>query len=78
ILAHYGLKVINNTPRPGIEALMDLYDIKPYTMSDIVFKLAPKINAAGRIEHGNYTVDLLTKFTIEEAKQTVKKIVEIN
>ncbi|SDH64576.1 single-stranded-DNA-specific exonuclease RecJ [Myroides phaeus] len=78
ILAYYGLKVINNTPRPGIEALMDLYDIKPYTMSDIVFKLAPKINAAGRIEHGNYTVDLLTKFTIEEAKQTVKKIVEIN
>ncbi|MEK6450416.1 MULTISPECIES: single-stranded-DNA-specific exonuclease RecJ [unclassified Myroides] len=78
ILAHFGLEVINNTPRPGIEALMDLYDIKPYTMSDIVFKLAPKINAAGRIEHGNYTVDLLTKFTIEEAKQTVKKIVEIN
>lgn len=78
VLAHFGLEVINNTPRPGIEALMDLYDIKPYTMNDIVFKLAPKINAAGRIEHGNFTVDLLTKFTIEEARQTVKKIVEIN
>ncbi len=78
VLAHFGLVVINNTPRPGIEALMDLYDIKPYTMNDIVFKLAPKINAAGRIEHGNFTVDLLTKFTIEEARHTVKKIVEIN
>lgn len=78
ILAHYGLEVINSSPRPGIEALMDLYDIKPYTMNDIVFKLAPKINAAGRIEHGNFTVDLLTKFTIEEARHTVKKVVEIN
>ncbi|MEK6492167.1 single-stranded-DNA-specific exonuclease RecJ [Myroides odoratimimus] len=78
VLAYYGLKVINKTPRPGIKALMKLYDLETYTMSDIVFKLAPKINAAGRIEHGNFTVYLLTEATEEGANKTVEKIVNIN
>ncbi|EPH10627.1 single-stranded-DNA-specific exonuclease RecJ [Myroides odoratimimus CCUG 12700] len=78
VLAYYGLKVINESPRPGIKALMKLYDLTTYTMTDIVFKLAPKINAAGRIEHGNFTVDLLTEATEEGANMTVEKIVNIN
>ncbi|AJA68592.1 MULTISPECIES: single-stranded-DNA-specific exonuclease RecJ [Myroides] len=78
VLAYYGLKVINESPRPGIKALMKLYDLATYTMTDIVFKLAPKINAAGRIEHGNFTVDLLTEATEEGANMTVEKIVNIN
>ncbi|MEK6507293.1 single-stranded-DNA-specific exonuclease RecJ [Myroides sp. C4067] len=78
VLAYYGLKVINESPRPGIKALMKLYDLAIYTMTDIVFKLAPKINAAGRIEHGNFTVDLLTEATEEGANMTVEKIVNIN
>ncbi|AJH13483.1 single-stranded-DNA-specific exonuclease RecJ [Myroides profundi] len=78
VLAYYGLKVINESPRPGIKALMKLYDLATYTMTDIVFKLAPKINAAGRIEHGNFTVELLTEATEEGANKTVEKIVNIN
>lgn len=78
VLAYYGLKVINESPRPGIKALMKLYDLATYTMTDIVFKLAPKINAAGRIEHGNFTVDLLTEATEEGANMAVEKIVNIN
>lgn len=78
VLAYYGLKVINENPRPGIKALMKLYDLATYTMTDIVFKLAPKINAAGRIEHGNFTVELLTEATEEGANKTVEKIVNIN
>lgn len=78
VLAYYGLKVINESPRPGIKALMKLYDLATYTMTDIVFKLAPKINAAGRIEHGNFTVELLTEANEEGANKTVEKIVNIN
>lgn len=78
VLAHYGLQVINSNPRPGLKALMQLYNLNTYTMSDIVFKLAPKINAAGRIEHGNFTVHLLTEETDEAANRTVEKIVRIN
>lgn len=78
ILAHYGLKVINEIPRPGLKALMRLYDLSTYTMSDIVFKLAPKINAAGRIEHGNFTVELLTESTEEGANKIVERIIAIN
>lgn len=78
ILAHYGLQVINSSPRPGLKALMKLYDLATYTMNDIVFKLAPKINAAGRLEHGNFTVELLTVKTDEEGDIAVQKIISIN
>ncbi|MCC9042402.1 single-stranded-DNA-specific exonuclease RecJ [Myroides sp. M-43] len=78
ILAFYGLIVMNASPREGIKALMKLYNLSNYTMNDIVFKLAPKINAAGRIEHGNFTVHLLTVSTENEANEAVQKIVGIN
>ncbi len=78
ILAYYGLQVINKNPRPGIRALLMQYKQKYFTITDIVFKVAPKINAAGRIEHGNFAVALLTKFTLEEAMRAAKQIVEFN
>ncbi|MDR0229697.1 MAG: single-stranded-DNA-specific exonuclease RecJ [Flavobacteriaceae bacterium] len=78
ILAYYGLKVINSNPRPGIKALLSFYEQKQFTISDIVFKVAPKINAAGRIEHGNFAVALLTRFTEEEARETAEKIILLN
>lgn len=78
ILAFEGLKVLNETPRPGIQALLEVYKQSNYTISDIVFKVAPKINAAGRIEHGNYAVDLLTRFSMEEARNTAKMILAFN
>lgn len=78
ILAHFGLQVINTNPRPGIKALMRLYKQTHFSITDIVFKVAPKINAAGRIEHGKFAVALLTDFTIEEAALTAEKIVCFN
>lgn len=78
ILAYFGLQVINANPRPGIRALLKQYSQKEFTITDIVFKVAPKINAAGRIKHGNYAVDLLTRFTFEEALQTAEMIVRFN
>lgn len=78
VLAYYGLKVINSNPRPGIRALLSFYEQKEFTISDIVFKVAPKINAAGRIEHGNFAVALLTRFTEVEARETAEKIILLN
>ncbi|WP_430614933.1 single-stranded-DNA-specific exonuclease RecJ [Flavobacterium sp. JP2137] len=78
ILAYYGLQVINENPRPGIKALLLQYKQRYFTITDIVFKVAPKINAAGRIEHGNFAVALLTQFTLEEAQRVAEQIVNFN
>ncbi|WP_413514046.1 single-stranded-DNA-specific exonuclease RecJ [Myroides odoratus] len=78
ILAFFGLEVLNSTPRPGIKALLNVYKQSNYTVSDIVFKVAPKINAAGRIKHGNYAVDLLTRFSMREAEETAEMVIAFN
>lgn len=60
ILAFFGLQKINKEPRPGIKAILELGGIKKdLTINDIVFTIAPRINAAGRIEHGIKAVELL-------------------
>jgi single-stranded-DNA-specific exonuclease len=67
ILAHFGLLVINENPRPGIQALIAQSKVKTFTITDVVFKIAPRINAAGRIKHGNEAVALLSEFDLEQA-----------
>ncbi len=60
ILAFFGLQKINKEPRPGIKAILELGGIKKdLTINEIVFTIAPRINAAGRIEHGVKAVELL-------------------
>lgn len=60
VLAHYGLKKINTNPGPGIAAIMELSKLKKeFTITDVVFKIAPRINAAGRIASGRKAVELL-------------------
>lgn len=78
VLAFYGLQVINNNPRPGILAMKKQFAINEFTITDVVFKIAPRINAAGRIKHGNYAVRLLTEFNLEEAIECAKEIDEFN
>lgn len=78
ILAFYGLQVINSHPRPGILAMMKQFALKEFTITDVVFKIAPRINAAGRIKHGNYAVRLLTEFNLDEAIECAKEIDEFN
>ena len=62
ILAHYGLKQLNSQPREGLLAMIHLSGLEPQhlTIDDIVFKIGPRINAAGRMESGRIAVDLLT------------------
>lgn len=73
-LAFYGLQVINSDPRPGLQALMQMYSLSEFSITDVVFKIAPKINAAGRIKHGNFAVKLLTEFDLEQAEKVAQEI----
>ncbi|MEE9462689.1 MAG: single-stranded-DNA-specific exonuclease RecJ [Bacteroidales bacterium] len=61
ILAYYGLKQLNENPRTGLKAIIELAGIsdKRITIDDVVFKIGPRINAAGRMESGKSAVSLL-------------------
>lgn len=67
VLAYYGLQVINTNPRNGIKALVHQTKKKELTITDVVFIIAPRINAAGRMKHGNYAVELLTEMDFDAA-----------
>jgi single-stranded-DNA-specific exonuclease len=74
ILAKFGLEVINTNPRPGILAMIQNLKKKVLTITDVVFIIAPRINAAGRIKHGNYAVELLTEFDLAQAEEFASQI----
>jgi single-stranded-DNA-specific exonuclease len=78
VLAHFGLQVINSDPRPGIQALIHQVKKKTLDITDVVFIIAPRINAAGRIKHGNHAVELLTEFDFEQAQQFASEIEDYN
>ncbi len=78
VLAKFGLAVINANPRPGILALIQNKKQKTHTITDVVFTVAPRINAAGRIKHGNYAVELLTEFDLDQAEQFALEIENFN
>lgn len=78
-LTALGLQWINNRPRPGIKAIFDQANKKhEKSVSDLVFTVAPRINAAGRLEHGNMAVALLSKELDTEAVTAAKNLHELN
>lgn len=74
ILAYYGLQVINENPRIGFKAMLSEVKKKTLTITDVVFMIAPRINAAGRMKHGLHAVNLLTEENIEIALQYAAEI----
>jgi single-stranded-DNA-specific exonuclease len=87
ILAYFGLKLINTRPRPGLEALLrysammknddglgGCVFIRELTITDLVFMIGPRINAAGRIESGKNSVRLLITKDLEDAKHVAVQI----
>lgn len=69
ILAYYGLHVLNNNPRIGFKQLLKLANKEgELSITDVVFSISPRINAAGRIDTGNKAVELLLASTIEEVE----------
>ncbi|WP_300487759.1 single-stranded-DNA-specific exonuclease RecJ [Flavobacterium sp.] len=78
VLAKFGLEVINKNPRPGIKALIKNVKKQELTITDVVFIIAPRINAAGRIKHGNHAVALLTEFDLKQAEEFAGQIETFN
>jgi single-stranded-DNA-specific exonuclease len=67
ILAYFGMKKINENPSAGIRSLIELNNIKrELSISDLVFMIGPRINAAGRIKHANEAVELLISDSSEK------------
>ncbi len=79
-LAHFGLKQLNEDPHKGLLAMINLSNLEPghITIDDIVFKIGPRINAAGRMESGRLAVELLTAGDVQEAMFIGEKINENN
>ncbi len=71
VLSHFGLKRLNNGPvRPGVQAMLSMTNFKrELTITDLVFVIGPRINAAGRIEHGQQAVELLLSHDLSQAEQ---------
>jgi single-stranded-DNA-specific exonuclease len=79
VFVHFGLKEINENPRAGIKAMIDVAALKKeLTVMDVVFTIAPRINAAGRLETGNKAVELLIAPTTELAEIAGKSINILN
>ena len=78
ILSYYGLKVLNSNPRVGFQALTEELKKSVLTLTDVVFVIAPRINAAGRMKHGNYAVSLLKETDLKQAKLAAQEIETFN
>jgi len=75
ILAHFGLKKLNEDPSPGLKALKEIAAIKnDLDISGVVFTLGPRINAAGRVDHADGAVELLIASSQEEAYALAEKV----
>ncbi|RIV17885.1 single-stranded-DNA-specific exonuclease RecJ [Fibrisoma montanum] len=75
VMAHYGLKVLNQSPRPGVKALIKVAGFtRELDITNVVFGLGPRINAAGRIQHARAAVQLMLSHSEEEADQFALEI----
>lgn len=80
ILAYHGLKQLNQNPNIGLKAIIDICGLngRDISMSDIVFKIGPRINASGRMENGKESVDLLIEKDFSTALDKAKHIDQYN
>lgn len=78
ILAYHGLQVINSNPRPGFKAILQQIKKDTLTITDVVFIIAPRINAAGRMKHGNHAVTLLCETDYNLAAEYAVDIDQFN
>jgi len=78
VLAYFGLQVINESPRIGFKAILDQVNKKELTITDVVFIIAPRINAAGRMKHGQHAVALLKETDLATAQKYAQEIEAFN
>jgi len=80
ILAFHGLKLLNQSPSIGLKAIIEICGLtgRELNMTDIMFKIGPRINASGRVESGMETVDLLVERDLKKALKFASRINEYN
>jgi single-stranded-DNA-specific exonuclease len=78
ILAYHGLHVMNESPRAGFKVIIENLKKTILTITDVVFTIAPRINAAGRMKHGLHAVRLLTETDPGLAKEFAAEIEAYN
>lgn len=79
VLAHFGLKLLNKSPRPGLRSLIEVTSLtRQITISDIIFIIAPRINAAGRLDDAKHSVRLLVSQEGVSAKENANVLQEKN
>lgn len=78
ILAYHGLRVVNAAPRPGFQAILEQVQRNSLSLNDLIFIVAPRINAAGRMKHGLHAVNLLIEENKVQAQQFAAEIEEFN
>lgn len=78
VLAKQGLKILRKTRNLGLRLLVPEDKLSNFDISNIVFEIAPKINAAGRISHGKAAVELMISDNLKHAHQIVDNILNLN
>jgi len=80
ILAYHGLRQLNNNPSVGLKAIIDVCGLtgKDINMSDIIFKIGPRINASGRMQNGTESVTLLVEHDYKKAVEKANQINQYN
>lgn len=78
VLAYHGLAVINSNPRIGFKAIINQIKKTVLTITDVVFIIAPRINAAGRMKHGQHAVNLLVETDLKQAQKFADEIEKFN
>lgn len=80
VMATYGLKQLNQNPSKGLKGIIDICGLsgREITISDIVFKIGPRINASGRMMNGKEAVDLLLAKDFASAKKKSENIDQYN
>jgi single-stranded-DNA-specific exonuclease len=80
VLAHRGLMQLRAAERPGLAALMEVSGVRPQTVrsEDIAFRLGPRVNAAGRLDHAMLAYRLLATSEIDEARTLAEELDRIN
>jgi len=79
-LVHFGVKVLQRTRRPGLQALLATSGISPEDISEVTlgFQLGPRLNAAGRLKHASLAVKLLLTADVAEAERLAQELQQLN